>query len=157
MILRLVIVGAVCVVAALVALLARRRPPDAPTQSSVFSAPTQLDRDDFPRPSAPWLVAVFSSSTCDTCAAVAEVASILASDEVEFVEVEVGASPELHRRYQIEAVPICVIADRDGVVGASFIGPVGAVHLWGAMAGLRDPGSVPPGCSADPGGHTDTH
>lgn len=157
MILRLVIVGAVCLVAVAVALMARRRPPDAPMQSSVFSAPTQLDRADFPRPSAPWLVAVFSSATCDSCSAVAGVASILGSDEVEYVEIEVGASPELHARYQIEAVPICVIADRDGVVGAPFIGPVGATHLWGAIAALRDPGSVPAGCSAEPGGHTDTH
>lgn len=156
MILRLAVVGAVCVVALVVALVARRRPPDAPTQATSFSAPAQLDRSDFPRPSAPWLVAVFSSASCDTCASVVEVASILASDEVEVTDVEVGAAPELHARYRIEAVPLCVIADRDGVVGASFIGPVGATHLWGAMAEMRSPGSVPPGCSAEPGPHADS-
>ena len=57
----------------------------------------------------------------------------------------------LRRRYHVEAVPTTVIADERGVVQRSFIGPVSSVHLWGALAGLRDPGSVPDGCGADHG------
>ena len=54
------------------------------------------------------------------------------------VEVEAGARPELHRRYRIEAVPITVVADRAGVVRASFIGPASATDLWAAVADARN-------------------
>ncbi len=37
-------------------------------------------------------------------------------------EVEVTEHAEMHRRYQIEAVPIVAIADSEGVVQRSFIG-----------------------------------
>jgi beta-ketoacyl ACP synthase len=49
---------------------------------------------------------------------------------------------------KIEAVPIVAVADAAGVVQASFIGPVSSTHLWGALAELREPGSVPDGCGA---------
>ena len=52
-------------------------------------------------------------------------------------EVEAGARPDLHRRYRIEAVPITVVADRAGVVRASFIGPATATDLWAAVADAR--------------------
>jgi hypothetical protein len=85
--------------------------------------PDQLDRADFERPGAPWLVAVFSSATCDSCAdAVARVQN-LANADVVVQEVEVGTRGDLHRRYNVEAVPTLVVADRQGVVRASFVGP----------------------------------
>jgi hypothetical protein len=33
-------------------------------------------------------------------------------------------------------------------VRRSFMGPVSSTHLWAAVAELRDPGSVPPGCDS---------
>ncbi len=54
-----------------VSLVLRRRKTDAPTQGG-FQIPTQLDRGDFVSPEAPWLVAIFTSSTCDACADVAK-------------------------------------------------------------------------------------
>jgi hypothetical protein len=39
------------------------------------------------------------------------------------------------------------VADQDGSVRASFLGPVSSTHLWAAVAELREPGSVPPGCA----------
>lgn len=143
---RLLVIAAVCAVAVVVAVLARRRPPDAPVRPSSFSAPAQLDRSDFPRPETPWLVALFTSETCDTCTGVRRAAVALESDQVAVVDVDVEAAPELHARYGIEAVPICVVVDADGVTRASFIGAVSATHLWGVMAELRSPGSIPPGC-----------
>ena len=44
--------------------------------------PAQLDRDDFARPEAAWLVAVFTSATCHTCADVVAKAGVLATDDV---------------------------------------------------------------------------
>ena len=57
-------------------------------RSPAGRVPTQLDRADFDRPDAPWLVAVFTSATCDTCADVVAKAEVLASDDVAVDHVE---------------------------------------------------------------------
>ena len=139
---RFVLVGAVVVLAVIVAVVLDRRKPQAPTQGR-WAVPAQLDRADFGRPSAPWLVAVFTSATCDSCIKAMDKARVLASDEVEVEEVEVGARPEVHRRYHVDAVPTIVVADDEGVVRASFVGPPTATDLWAAVAEARQPGSSP--------------
>ena len=139
---RLLLAGVVVVVAVVVALVMERRRPEAPTQGS-WAVPAQLDRADFTRPDAPWLVAVFTSATCDSCAKAVEQARVMASTEVAVEEVEVKARPDLHRRYHIDAVPIIVVADGEGVVRASFHGPPSATDLWAAVAGVRE--EQPPG------------
>ena len=67
---------------------------------SAYAVPAMLDRADFDRPEAPWLVAVFSSSTCDSCQQVVAAARVLASREVAVTDVEVTEQPRVHRRYQ---------------------------------------------------------
>ncbi len=123
----------------------RRRPPDAPVRTG-YAVPQQLDRRDFDRPDAPWLVAVFTSSTCGSCAGVWDRARHLDSPEVVVQDVEVGARKDLHDRYGIEAVPTTVVADAEGVVRGHFLGTVTATDLWAAVAELREPGSTPGGC-----------
>lgn len=144
----LVIAVALASVAVLVAVVLQRRRPAAPTQDPSWTIPSQLDRNDFDRPDAPWLVASFTSATCASCAAVWRRAAVLASDEVAVQNVEAKADVELHRRYRIDAVPLVVVADRDGLVRRYFLGPLQATDLWGTLAELRSPGSVPPGCIA---------
>jgi hypothetical protein len=139
---RIVVVAVVVVLAVVLALVVERRRPDAPTQGD-WPVPRQLDRADFDRADAPWLVAVFSSATCDSCATVVRKSVVLASAEVAVQDVEVGARGDLHRRYGIEAVPTIVVADAEGVVRASFVGPPSATDLWAAMAEVREPGSSP--------------
>ena len=140
---QVIIAAAVLVVALIVgSVLRRQRTVDAPTQP-VFSAPTQIDRSDFSDAGAPWLVAVFSSSSCDACADVVRKASVLSCSEVAVVDVEYSAAAALHRKYHVDAVPIAVVADRAGVVRASFIGPMSATDLWAAVAEARHPGSSP--------------
>ena len=134
---RAVLAAAVVVVAVIVAVVLERRRPEAPTQGD-WAVPAQLDRADFARPDAPWLVAVFTSATCDSCARTIEQARVLASDAVAVDEAEVKARPDLHRRYHIDAVPIVVVADAEGVVRRSFTGPPSATDLWAAVAGVRD-------------------
>ena len=131
-------------VAAVVAWVVQRRRPAPPTQGR-WPVPTQLDRDDFARPDAPWLVAVFTSATCESCAKAVSQAMVLEAAEVAVQEVEVGADGNLHRRYAIEAVPVTVVAVTDGVVRASFVGPPSATDLWAAVAECREPGSTPLG------------
>ncbi|MFN0093117.1 MAG: thioredoxin family protein [Acidimicrobiales bacterium] len=133
---RLLLAALIAAAAAALAWWLQRRRPPAPTQAG-FSAPTQLDRADFPRPEARWLVAVFTSASCGTCADTTMKAAALESDTVAVAEVEVGAAKALHRRYGIEAVPIVAVADHLGAVRASFVGPVAAAELWAALAELR--------------------
>jgi len=145
---RLLLVVAVVVVAGLVAWLLQRRRPDAPVRTG-WAVPEQLDRADFARPDASWLVVLFSSATCQTCADVRDKVRVLESPDVAVHDVEFGADRALHDRYRIEAVPAVLIADAGGAVRRHFLGPVSATHLWAAVAEVRDPGSTPPGC----GGH----
>ncbi len=134
---RLVVVALVVAGAMAVALVAQRRRPDAPTQAR-WSVPSQIDRSDFTSPDVPWLVVVFTSTTCGACVGTVAKTEVMACDEVAVTEVEVGENPALHRRYDIDVVPTMVIADGQGVVRASFVGPPVASELWAAMADLRE-------------------
>jgi hypothetical protein len=143
---RLLIVAVVAVVAVVVAVLVQRRQPASEPVRTGYHVPAQLHRPDFARPDAPWLVAVFSSATCATCADVVDKVRVLESDAVAVQDLEVTAERELHDRYGIDGVPTTVIADAEGVVRASFLGPATATDLWAALAELREPGSVPDRC-----------
>jgi thioredoxin-related protein len=131
----------VIVVAAVAFVLQRSRHVDPPTQQR-WEVPAQLDRADFEGLSE-WLVVTFTSASCTTCADVKRKAAVLASPQVSVVDVEFTAQRNLHERYKIDAVPTLVIADRDGVVKASFLGPVSATDLWAACAEARNPGASP--------------
>jgi hypothetical protein len=137
----------VAIVLAVAALAQRRRTPDAPVRTG-YAVPQQLDRQDFARPDAPWLVAVFSSATCDSCAGVWERARHLESSAVAVEEVELVERKALHERYGIEAVPTTLVVDGAGVVQRSFLGPVTATDLWAAVAEAREPGSTPGDCTS---------
>jgi len=135
---RALVAVAIVVIAALVAeVVRRRRRADPPTQPR-YELPSQLDRTDFERPDAPWLVAVFTSETCSTCADVVTKSEVLRSDDVAVTNVTYQARKDLHERYAIDAVPCLVVADGVGVVQAGFVGPVSATDLWAALARLRD-------------------
>ncbi|HUF99961.1 MAG TPA: hypothetical protein VMM60_17680 [Ilumatobacter sp.] len=135
----LVALAIVALAAGIAEFVRRRRIADPPTQPR-RDLPSQVDRSDFE--GVGWLVAVFTSDTCDTCADVKRKAEVLGSPEVTVQAVSFQARKDLHERYVIDAVPCLVIADADGVVHAGFIGPVTATDLWAAMAESRQPGSV---------------
>lgn len=120
-----------------VASVLQRRRPDAPTQRQ-WAVPQQLDRGDFASPATPWLVAVFTSATCGTCGRVVQAAEPMASDAVVVQELEVHHHGDLHERYRIDAVPTLVVADAEGVVRASYVGPVATGELWSVVADLRE-------------------
>ena len=126
--------GALALVAAW--LINRRKPKTTPV-AGAHHVPDRIDRSDFARPEAPVLLAVFTSATCVSCAAMVAVARGAASDTVAVDEAQVGARGDVHRRYEIDAVPILVVADRDGIVRASFAGAVTADELAEALVGLH--------------------
>ena len=144
---RLLLLVLVAATAGTLAHLVQRRRPNVPVRTG-WSVPQQLDRRDFDRPDAPWLVAVFTSATCDTCGSVVEVARPLESQAVAFQEVEAGERRDLHDRYAIDAVPMVLLVDGVGVVRDHHLGPVTATHLWESLAELRQPGSTPDDCTA---------
>jgi len=131
----LLAVGIALAVAVLAIVLQRRRPQ--PPSQPRWAVPDQLDRADFDRSGAPWLVAVFTSATCDSCATAVARAQEVASADVVVQELEVDAHGDLHRRYNVEAVPTLVVADRQGVVRASIVGPPADGELEAAFASLQ--------------------
>jgi hypothetical protein len=139
---RFVIFGVLVVGAVVVAVILQRRKPAPPTQP-VWAVPTQLDRNDFDGGDKPWLVAVFTSATCESCVGVTAKAEVLESPQVAYQEISYQARKDLHDRYHIEVVPCLLVADSDGVVRASFIGVPSATDLWAAVAEAREPGSSP--------------
>jgi hypothetical protein len=132
-----------------VAALLRRQKADAPEKGPSWTVPSHIDRADFAGADVPWLVAVFSSEDCLACAETWDKAKHLDSAEVVVQELEAVADRDLHQRYGIEAVPMVLVADPDGVVRRSFVGPPSVADLWAALAELREPGTVPPGCTHD--------
>lgn len=127
------------VIVAVAVVLAKRleRGRTDPPPRDAYPVPAQLDRDDFPRPEAPVLVVLFSSDSCDNCAKVAAKVAVLESETVATCEAEVGDRKDLHARYRIDAVPMLVIADRDGVVRAGFVGVVTDEELHSALASIQ--------------------
>ncbi len=137
---RVLIAAAVLVVVALVAVvLERRRRATAQPVRDPYPIPRQLFRADFPRPDAPWLVALFSSATCEGCEAMRPKVLTLDSPDVAAIDVSFQADRALHERYEISGVPMVLVADADGVVQRAFLGMVSATDLWAAVAGARDP------------------
>jgi hypothetical protein len=68
-----------------------------------------------------------------------EQARALAGDAVVVQEAEVTGRADLHERYRIDGVPAVVLADSDGVVRASFLGPVSAGELGATLDAVRAP------------------
>jgi hypothetical protein len=117
--------------------LERRRRSDAPMQGKGVP-PAQLDRNDFPRPDARWLVVLFTSSACDSCEGLLAKAAPLESADVAVTEMEFTAHRELHERYGIDAAPMTLIADAEGVVRGLLVGTFSAGELWSSLAELRE-------------------
>lgn len=133
--LAVVLVGVALVVAWAVQ---RRRPSAPPTQDLRDGVPRQLDRADFARPDAAWLVAVFVSDTCKSCATVTDRVTGLERDDVAVDTLSFQARRAVHERYGITAVPTTVIADTEGIVQRWFVGSIGGEPLAEALTATID-------------------
>jgi len=148
-VLRLAIAAVLVVVVVAIAFVARRKRRPAPPPRDAYPVPRQLQRDDFLRSDAPWLVAYFWSRTCDSCEGLMPKVTALESATVVTCTLEATDDRALHQRYEIAAIPMILLADDEGVVRRAFVGAVSATDLWAAMAELRSPGSAPePGLGA---------
>jgi hypothetical protein len=138
-----VVIALVLVVVVLAVATYLRRGRTAPPPRDAYPIPRQLDRGDFPRSDAPWLVAYFSSTLCDSCRGLGPKVAVLASDAVSVCELDAVDARDLHQRYEISAIPMILIADGEGVVRRAFVGATTATDLWAAVAELRRPGATP--------------
>ncbi len=134
---RVAIVAAVIAVAVIASRVVARRRAHGPTQVG-HTVPSQVDRADFVRSEASWLVLGFTSATCGTCADIERKIVVLESPHVAVQVVEYGAQRALHTKYGVDAVPSVLFADGEGIVRASYVGPVSATDLWAGLARVRD-------------------
>ena len=126
-----------------VAWFLRRRPPERAAARRVPGAAPARPRR-LPAPRRPWLVALFSSTVCDSCRGLPpKLARARVGRRRRPARSTPSARGDLHRRYEIAAIPTTVVADADGVVRRAFVGAFTATDLWAAVAELRDPGSTP--------------
>jgi hypothetical protein len=123
--------------AVLIAFLVNRRRVHTSLTPGVH-VPAKVARTDFAEPDAPALVVVFTSQSCVSCAAMLSAAEAVRGEKVAVDEAEIGARPDLHERYEIDAVPIALVVDRSGTVRASFAGSVTADELRDALASVTD-------------------
>ncbi len=133
---RLLVLVMVAALAGLVAVLLQRWRPGGPVATG-WSVPGHLDRADFAEPDVPWLVAVFSSTDCATCAPMVTEAHTLAAAQVVVQEVPAESASELHDRYQVDVVPMLVVADGDGLVRAHHLGPSAPGELRAVLEKAR--------------------
>ena len=133
---RLLVLVMVAALAGLVAVLLQRWRPGGPVATG-WSVPGHLDRADFAEPDVPWLVAVFSSTDCATCAPMVTEAHTLAAAQVVVQEVPAESASELPDRYQVDVDPMLVVADGDGLVRAHHLGPSAPGELRAVLEKAR--------------------
>jgi thioredoxin-related protein len=127
---KFLIVAAIGAAAVAIALWTSRRARSTPVEAQRESTvPAQLDRSDFVNPLTPWLIVVFSSSTCAACAEVLATAASFGGPGVSVQDVEFTLERSLHQRYRIDTVPTTVLVDLDGAVRAHWLGQIDSAEL----------------------------
>ena len=121
----LIALAIVALAGVLSSLVRRRRRVDPPTQSR-RELPSQIDRSDFDGDR--WLVAVFTSDSCNACADVVRKAEVLHSDEVAVVTASFQTRKDLHERYESE---------RGIEIARNVHRAFGALHTRRTKRGLR--------------------
>jgi hypothetical protein len=131
-------VGLIAVAVLVAAVVQRRTQPASPARAGRPDGPQHVDRADFARPDAPWLVVAFSSTACLSCAGTWEKVAALESNEVAVADISYQTRRDLHERYAVHSVPLVIVADGDGLVRATYLGPPPAADLWAKLAELRE-------------------
>lgn len=138
MALRLALAVVLVVAAALAAWRLERRPRTPTAIRDRAHVPAQLDRSEFRRPDAPWLVVLFSSNECGGCADMVAKVSVLETTDIAVARVEYTERKDVHERYAIEAVPLVVVVDAEGVTHGHKFGNVPAPEVWALVSAARE-------------------
>ena len=132
---RLIILIVLALAAVGVAFVLQRRRPEPPSAPS-YRAPTQVDRTEFVGGVGTPLVAVFASATCNSCPVVWDEVAGHGRAGLAVERIDVQDDPKRHQRYRIDGVPTTLVVDGDGVVSASFFGPLTEGDLQAALDAL---------------------
>lgn len=127
-VLRLGLLAGLTILAVGVAFLLQRRRPEPPSSPSYRSI-AEVDRSEFVRPDARLLVAMFGSTSCNTCPQVWETISKIDQSDIASERIDVQTDPERHRRYRIDGVPTTIVASSDGTVRKTMFGPITSAEL----------------------------
>ena len=140
MILTIILVLVIALSAFGISTLANRRIPDRPSVPKSI-LPYQLDRSDFNDSDVEWIFVLFTSDTCDACVSVLNEVSKKSLPNVVVQNIDYATQKSLHIRYEIDAVPILLLADRKGIVQWAFAGIPPAIAISEALV---NQGIVPP-------------
>ena len=140
MILTIILILVIGLSAFSISSLANRRQPDSPSVPKSI-LPYQLDRSDFNGPSIEWIFVLFTSDTCDACDLALDEVSKISLPNVVVQNIDYATNNSLHVRYEIDAVPILLLADQQGIVQWSFAGAPPSILISEALVNL---GIVPP-------------
>lgn len=132
---RLLLLVVLVLIAIVIAALLQRRRPEPPSAPS-YRAPSQIDRSEFAGTIGTPLVVVFGSATCNTCPVVWDEVRGHERTGLDVERIDVQDDPTRHRRYRIDGVPTTLVVDGDGVVRASFFGPLAEGALQTAIDDL---------------------
>ncbi len=99
--------------------------------------PDVVSASDFGIPEGQWMLLVFSSEKCATCAVVVEAVSRIDMPGLAVEVIGIERMPELHADYRIDAVPTTIVADPTGSVRKSFLGPVDLPMIRLAVSAAR--------------------
>ena len=111
MVLTIILILVIGVTAFSVSALANRRKPDSPSVPRSI-LPYQLDRSDFSEPDIEWIFVLFTSETCNACDLVVNEVSKISLSNVVVQNIDFAVNKSLHARYEIDSVPILLLADR---------------------------------------------
>ena len=133
----LIVLLILVVVGVLIAVVASKRGSHAPTAPS-YSAPTQLDPDDFIKGNQKANVVMFGSKTCTGCAEMSRAIETLSESQESVVSLLIMNEdrPELFTKYSVDGIPSTLIVDEAGVVSDSFFGPTSTERLLEAYSNL---------------------
>ncbi|MAU39820.1 MAG: hypothetical protein CL501_03025 [Actinobacteria bacterium] len=136
MVLTIILILVIGVTAFSVSALANRRKPDSPSVPRSI-LPYQLDRSDFSEPDIEWIFVLFTSETCDACDLVVNEVSKISLSNVVVQNIDFAVNKSLHARYEIDSVPILLLADRQGIVQWSFAGVPPSIAISEALVNLN--------------------
>jgi len=92
--------------------------------------PVQIHRGDFPHPEIDWLIAIFTSESCDACTAVLRSAQSIDSAAVHVAKIDSTKNEKIYKLYDIDAVPLLLLANKNGVVLYYHRGPIPTDQLY---------------------------
>ncbi len=130
---RLLIAAAIAATVSLIAALLKRNSSSQLISVRRNALPTRVPASEVGLDVGPAIIA-FTESSCDSCQEVVRLIRGPAGAGIPVADVEFGAEPALHRRFEIDTVPTTLVVDSEGSVIAGWVGRVDLGEFAAALA-----------------------